>query len=73
MQRKPLPARPPAHHNPPLDADDPRPLLRSNNGGCVSNEGTFICTDCVFDKCKAGEVRAASSLARLADRLPRRD
>jgi hypothetical protein len=25
-------------------------------GGCVLNLGTFVCTDCVFDKCDSGSV-----------------
>lgn len=25
-------------------------------GGCVLNVGTFVCTDCVFDKCDSGSV-----------------
>jgi len=45
----------------------------SNAGGCVYNDGTFACTDCVFDKCTAADVRAqraASSLTSHAARRP---
>ena len=43
-----------------LGTDHPRPRPRSYGGGCVNHEGgTFACTDCVFDKCSAGSVRAA--------------
>ena len=53
----------------PVDADAPIPLPRSGNGGCVSNTGgTFACTDCVFDKCFTGNVRAARSPSLLARR-----
>ena len=38
------------------------PESDSDNGGCVFNLGTFACTDCVFDKCSAGGVRAVSCL-----------
>ena len=44
------------------------PSSDSGSGGCVFNLGTFACTDCVFDKCSAEYVRAASF-----DLLPRRD
>jgi len=27
-----------------------------DSDGCVPNVGDFTCTDCVFDKCTAGDV-----------------